>query len=1583
VRKLLYWRDIINDMSLDEQYQVTIDALLNGEYKSLNLEQLNIATIAPIYSIRHSHDTRILFTTYNGSICILEPILNHDYAKSRFLRNRHCLTQFLGKIDETITATPVEELDIPVYNEPAEKKYLAFQQQFIEFSDIQEQAMTTQLPFVLHGSAGTGKTTLALSLMQNIVRQAIAPVIYLTVSPKLRDNIRNLWQEMHHDIMAGVKFLTYHDFLIEEAAINPDNLVSDRDFSTWYQTLKKCPFPEQKLYQEFRIVSGYQEEAYLALGEKQSLFAAEQRPEIFNLFSQYLRTISPGFSPELSAFSLENPNVYLIIDEAQDLSCGQLKNLLSYNSSNAVLLLGDHQVLFDGISRHPFIKQFYYEHSSCLLNLVELNTSFRCSEQVTTLANKLIELKYQVTGGASDKIESAQMTADMHDIGVINWFDASPENLQEIKDFVADTSYALINFTTEPEDSFSNFLVFSPSNIKGLEYDNIILWKPFQDNKKLNKLLTTTSAPSHNRAKAGKSNVEFLNYFNELITAVTRAKKRVIIVNPKNNSANKELIKQIKSVCTTITSLETMTALECDDNDWLQHAIELINSGHEHNALLIFTKKLHRTPAEFASFKQSLIKEPPAKSTDLNTLLQAKSPDGLHNIQSLLRCVNDDATLLQNFIRIICENSDAFKKICDLASFLITTLEDASEQPLYKILNLLTTVNQELFQYKYTLLHIACEEGNLGLIALCLHAGASPNIRAVDGVSPAHIATYKTTNSLAILQLLTAHGADLNCVALLNKTPLHFALELELNAAAEFIITQPGVNLNCKNKYFQTPLAQAVAKNNLHIFSLLLAHGADPFMELLEKKCVLVQTIIEEKLAFIRILANHGIDLNANLACGVTMAHIAAQTNKVTILAFLHERKFSLGMNSSNFLFAPIHIAIQSGQYEAVKFILEHEASPDLKNLDIFYNTTACFVAVESGKLAILQLLHEFGANFLARNFHGESLIEIAFKKNSLECFKFIVNTNKQVLIESEKNLTFAHQLATEHNPNVLPFFEFLIQSGNIDYNITDQKGNNVIMRAAKNHNIPVLRLLLNDSNLVILPDNEGNNLAHIGVIYQALNHLLPEFIAKTEHLDIINNHGYTPLHVAMYSDNIKAAETLILAGADIFITSRDENCNAFRMAKVRKCAHLLNLMRDIKSKGNIQQFQDSFIKAITDNDENLAEDYLQWGINPNALNKDGQSALHLAVTTKNLKMINLLLKNNADIDLLNINGETPLVDACKDKKPHFTTILILLSKGANFNAVTADRKQNLLCLLATHSDNLTLIERIIQTYGVDINQPDITGRSPLIYACIANIITIAELLIKHGANVNQTDQSGNIAASFALRNCNAAMLRLLIANNIDLSRHNTQLGNILHLAASLSIYESNDEIINLLLSTGMNINAKNSQGTTPVMIVMQSINNMDCLNLFLRHGASLQETNNKGETCLHIACQYSDIDFVEKTIHAGINIDAVTTEGKTPLYYACQGINIAAFNLLIKYGANPFITTYKQKTLLHKACTTDMLLLIKAVLDTQIPINAKDSENATALDYAIKKNKLLTANHLFSKGAETSLMPAYTPSNP
>jgi ankyrin repeat protein len=73
--------------------------------------------------------------------------------------------------------------------------------------------------------------------------------------------------------------------------------------------------------------------------------------------------------------------------------------------------------------------------------------------------------------------------------------------------------------------------------------------------------------------------------------------------------------------------------------------------------------------------------------------------------------------------------------------------------------------------------------------------------------------------------------------------------------------------------------------------------------------------------------------------------------------------------------------------------------------------------------------------------------------------------------------------------------------------------------------------------------------------------------------------------------------------------------------------------------------------------------------LNINVQNKYGVSALYIAVHEKNIELLELLLTNkNINIDIQDINGDTPLTIALLDAKYDEDIIIKLLDAGADLN---------------------------------------------------------------------------------------------------------------------------------------------------------------------------------------------------------------------------------------------------------------------------------------------------------------------------
>ena len=607
MKNVLYWKECLSDLECMLPYQATIQALLNGEYANLHLEQLNVKSIHPIYSIRHSDSTRILFTSFQNKICFLEVILNHDYHKSRFLRNRHSLQHHLEKISEFISTTEITKPDLPIYTaEHTNYQPVSFHQDFIELNSHQQHAIHAAFPMVLHGPAGSGKTTVAIELLQKLYQNQIPSIIYITESSKLRDYVRSIWDNLYLDTVTDtVQFLTYQEFLIDVLNVPAEQIVNKQHFESWYKSHRHHVenYPLEMLYKEFRLLSGYNFEQYQELGFSQS----HDKKQIWDLFSNYQCHLGTSIASELNFIESVPNEAYLIVDEAQDFSFGQLKTLLNYARSNCAILLGDHQILFDNVSKFPFIKQYYFKQYKTIIRNYPLTGNHRCSQKVSELVNLVTFHKYLLSGGCLDKIEVDYLASNLDDLGSTEWLHKPSDGVKE-QSF--QPSWAIINFSKEPHTSFTHPFVFTPAESKGLEFETVILWKPFENNQNIlgalrrykpstNDPVNTTHLP-----KQGRENLAYLSDFNILITTMTRAKTRLIIID-NVNIKNHEFLSNLKRSCTEIDIIEETTHVDSFDT-WFQKAQKLMVQGFEAQAKRVFIEKLRHDENEFELFKCNL-----------------------------------------------------------------------------------------------------------------------------------------------------------------------------------------------------------------------------------------------------------------------------------------------------------------------------------------------------------------------------------------------------------------------------------------------------------------------------------------------------------------------------------------------------------------------------------------------------------------------------------------------------------------------------------------------------------------------------------------------------------------------------------------------------------------------------------------------------------------------------------------------------------------------------------------------------------------------------------------------------------------
>lgn len=195
-----------------------------------------------------------------------------------------------------------------------------------------------------------------------------------------------------------------------------------------------------------------------------------------------------------------------------------------------------------------------------------------------------------------------------------------------------------------------------------------------------------------------------------------------------------------------------------------------------------------------------------------------------------------------------------------------------------------------------------------------------------------------------------------------------------------------------------------------------------------------------------------------------------------------------------------------------------------------------------------------------------------------------------------------------------------------------------------------------------------------------------------------------------------------------------------------------------------------------------------------------------------------------------------------------------------------------------------------------------------------------AYFLIKIGADVNATDESSTSCLSYAAQYNHLGIVQLLIQNKADVKNFN--LSDLMHK------YSTPNSIITLLVQHGADINTPDSDGSSPLMHIIDRIdllntehdNSLEIIDLMIQRGANVNFCSQSGDTPLHKAAYYGETDIASLLIQHDADIDITNSSGETPLIIAAQRGHTTTVNLLIQHGADLGITNNSGCTALMSA---------------------------------------------------------------
>ena len=185
----------------------------------------------------------------------------------------------------------------------------------------------------------------------------------------------------------------------------------------------------------------------------------------------------------------------------------------------------------------------------------------------------------------------------------------------------------------------------------------------------------------------------------------------------------------------------------------------------------------------------------------------------------------------------------------------------------------------------------------------------------------------------------------------------------------------------------------------------------------------------------------------------------------------------------------------------------------------------------------------------------------------------------------------------------------------------------------------------------------------------------------------------------------------------------------------------------------------------------------LQEGVDVNAKDEDGITALMWAICKGNIEIIQMLLKKGADVNAKDKNGVSALALSVMgpSRWRQKEIVSILLEKGADMNAIDnygltavmwaykkgnvhlvsmlrdkgADYSVGITIMVASIGGDIDTVKKLLDA-GIYIDKKDNKGWTALMYASLNGHSDIVSMLIDKGANVYEENNDGNTALYLA-----------------------------------------------------------------------------------------------------------------------------------------------------------------------------------------------------------------------------------------
>ena len=910
----------------------------------------------------------------------------------------------------------------------------------------------------------------------------------------------------------------------------------------------------------------------------------------------------------------------------------------------------------------------------------------------------------------------------------------------------------------------------------------------------------------------------------------------------------------------------------------------------------------------------------------------------------------------------------------------------------------------------YDKLYNACLKGKLSTVK-DIGIKHRTVMEGEDGQTPLYAACIGEHTEM--VKLLINFGYDVNHQDKEGKTPLHITFENHAPDLAHTLITQFKANTEIRDKQNWTPLHTAIDRGYYsysHELSQRFLHkdaGTDVSWIQLHSAC------FKDNKQDVQFLLAANTDVNHVSSAGYTPLHIAVNRRNTDLVTLLLDQD----VNVHNVTIdgkTPLHIAAEKGDETIIQKLLAQKADPSLKDapgntslhlavqdtgaanrypLAVSYHTcsiktvqaiidngadvnavnnkgqTPLWLACCDGQEAFVATMLDAGADPSIADKNGDSCLHAAMNGHcSTGAIQKIVDHGAHVnAVNKDETTPLLLACSTAQAESV----ELLLTIG-ADANIADADGDTTILNAIEGCcSVNTMQKLLNNGVNVNITNNTGLTALLKACAYRQTD-VVKVLLEAGADPNIVDDVHYSSLHAAVDGRCSKhTLRTLIDHGAHIDATRKD-GTNALLRACTTGQAESVMFLLEAGASANITKHNGNncLHEAIIGHcSAEALQKIVQQGVNVNAVNMEGKTALMLACYAKQADSIKILLDRGSDPNISDAGGYTSL-HAAVSRHCTNDTLEDIISSKVHLDAQDAIGVTALwLACLYRQQDSV----KILLEAG---SNPDIasTDRYTCLHAavnagCSKNIILA---ILDHSTDVNVAGTKNETALMLACCKGNKNVINILLNAGAD--------PKIVHADGDTCLHDAvrgncSKEVLQTIINYGADINATGKQNRTALMIACLN-GSSDAINVLLDAGANPHIANDTGNICLHEAVRGDcSKEVLQRIISHSVDVNATNMYDITTIMIACEKGNIDAINVLLNAGADPNIVNFNGATCLHCAlsggCSPEIL---QTIINHGVDVNAKKNNSKTALIRACEKGNSNAIKVLLNAEADPNI---------